>query len=53
MKKSINLYRDIAIGVSFFIGVFGFMSGEFIISTLLFAFASLSSNLDLDSRMSA
>lgn len=53
MNKSNNLYRDIFIGVSFVTGVFGFMSGEFIISTLLFALASLSSNVDLDSRFQA
>lgn len=53
MNKSNNLYRDIFIGVAFTVGVFGFMSGEFIISTLLFAMASLSSNIDLDNRLKA
>ena len=46
MKKSKNLYRDVVTGFCFTAGVFGFMSGEFIISTLLFGFASLTSNLD-------
>ena len=53
MTKSKNLYRDIFIGISFMSGVFGFMSGEFILSTLLFAMASLSSNMDLEGRLKA
>lgn len=53
MNKSRNLYKDIFIGVSFVAGVFGFMSGEFIVSTLLFAASSLTSNLQLESRFSA
>jgi hypothetical protein len=48
MNTSNNLYRDIATGLLVTIGVFGFMSGEFVISTMLFGAASLSSNLDLD-----
>lgn len=48
MKKSRNLYRDIAIGVCMTLGVFVFMSGEFIISTLLFGLTSLASNLDFN-----
>lgn len=46
MKKPVNLYRDIVSGLLFVIGVFGFMSGEFVLSTLLFGGASLTSNLD-------
>jgi hypothetical protein len=48
MNLSNNLYRDIATGLLLTTGVFGFMSGEFVISTMLFGAASLSSNLDLD-----
>ena len=48
MNKPNNLYKDIATGLFFTIGVFGFMSGEFVISTMLFGAASISSNLDLD-----
>lgn len=48
MRKSTNLYRDIMTGVFFTVGVFGFMSGEFIISTVLFGAATISSNLDFD-----
>ncbi|QPK65342.1 hypothetical protein IVG45_10610 [Methylomonas sp. LL1] len=51
MNTSNNLYRDIATGLFFTIGVFGFMSGEFMISTLLFGAASLSSNLNLDNAL--
>ena len=47
MNKSNNLYKDIATGLMFVVGVFSFMSGEFIISTLLLGATSLSSNIDL------
>lgn len=53
MSKSKNLYRDVVTGVSFVAGVFGFMSGEFVASTMLFALASVSSNLDLEGRFRA
>jgi len=53
MHRSKNLYRDIVIGLSFTVGVFGFMSGEFIISTLLFGLASLISNLDFSCSLPA
>ncbi|WAR43838.1 hypothetical protein [Methylomonas rapida] len=52
MNKSNNLYRDIITGFFFMTGVFGFMSGEFVLSTMLFGAASLSSNLDLDEAQS-
>jgi hypothetical protein len=41
-----NLHRDIMVSLLFLTGTFGFMSGEFIISTMLFGFATLSSYLD-------
>ncbi len=53
MNTSINLYRDIMTGLLFTVGVFGFMSGEFIISTLLLGTASLTSNLDFDRHFRA
>jgi hypothetical protein len=53
MNKSNNLYRDIVTGLFFATGIFGFMSGEFIISTMLFGAASLSSNLDFTGSMRA
>lgn len=51
MNIAKNFYRDIATGLFFTIGVFGFMSGEFVISTMLFGAASISSNLDLDNTL--
>ncbi|MDT4290252.1 hypothetical protein RO575_11835 [Methylomonas sp. MO1] len=53
MNKSNNLYRDIFTGITFTAGMFVFMSGEFIISTMLFCLASISSNLDFGSSLRA
>lgn len=53
MNKSNNLYRDIVTGLFFTIGVFGFMSGEFIISTMLFGAATVSSNIDFSGSFRA
>lgn len=53
MSKPINLYKDIATGVLFTLGIFGFMSGEFMLSTLLFGSASLTSNLDFKESVRA
>lgn len=53
MNKSNNLYRDIATGVLFTSGVLGFMSGEFIISTMLFGIATISSNIDFSGSLKA
>lgn len=40
--------KDIIIGILFVLGLFGFMSGEFIISSALFAIAAISSNITLN-----
>ena len=53
MNKSNNLYRDILTGLFFTTGVFGFMSGEFIISTMLFGAATISSNIDFNGSFRA
>lgn len=53
MNKPINLYKDITTGLLFIIGIFGFMSGEFVLSTLLFGTASLTSNLNLKDSVKA
>ncbi|MDD5269195.1 MAG: hypothetical protein PHO08_19100 [Methylococcales bacterium] len=37
--------KDILIGLLFVIGILGFFSGEFIISTVLFASAAIFSNI--------
>jgi len=53
MKKPINFYKDIATGLLFLTGVLGFMSGDFILSTVLFGSASLTSNLDFKDTVRA
>ena len=53
MNKSGNLYRDILTGIFFVVGVFGFMSGEFILSTLLFGASTIASNLDFNRSIKA
>jgi hypothetical protein len=40
-----DLKRDILIGLMFLTGIFGFISGEFIFSTLIFATAAVYSNM--------
>ncbi len=44
MNKITNFYKDIVIGILYISGVFGFMSGEFIVSSVIFGSASLISN---------
>lgn len=46
MNTSKNLYRDIMTGLFFTVGILSFMSGQFVLSTLFFGSASLSSNLE-------
>lgn len=53
MNKSSNLYKDVLTGLFFTTGVFGFMSGEFILSTLLFGAATIASNLDFSGSFKA
>lgn len=40
-----DLQRDILIGLLFAVGILGFISGEFIVSTIMFAAAALLSNM--------
>ena len=40
-----NLNRDIATGILFIVGLWGFISGQFIMSTVLFASATVLSNI--------
>jgi hypothetical protein len=40
--------RDVLIGLMFIVGIAGFISGEFIISTVLFASAAIFSNVHLN-----
>ncbi|MDD2661470.1 MAG: hypothetical protein PHY54_17595 [Methylococcales bacterium] len=45
-----NLYADITIGALFILGLIGFISGEFIISSALFAVATTASNINLNRK---
>lgn len=40
-----NLYKDVLIGLLFITGIWGFVSGEFIVSTVLFAVAAIYTNM--------
>ena len=40
-----DLQRDVLIGLMFLTGIFGFISGEFIVSTVVFASAAIYSNI--------
>jgi hypothetical protein len=43
-----DIQRDLLIGLMFVAGIFGFISGEFIFSTLLFASAAIYSNIAIN-----
>lgn len=43
--------RDILIGLMFVVGILGFISGEFIVSTIMFGSAALFSNMLLSPRL--
>ncbi|TRW90818.1 hypothetical protein EKO24_017825 [Candidatus Methylobacter oryzae] len=49
--KTTDFQRDILIGLMFFIGIPGFLSGEFIVSTIMFATAALFSNIVLSRKL--
>lgn len=40
-------YKDILTGSIFMLGLFGFISGEFIISSAMFAVAAVASNVSM------
>ncbi|NOT13231.1 MAG: hypothetical protein HOP23_15590 [Methylococcaceae bacterium] len=44
------LQRDIMLGIVFITGITGFISGEFVMSTILFALAAILSNTFLKWR---
>lgn len=46
MNRSINFYKDIAIGILYLSGVFGFMAGEILVSVAMIGAASLISNFN-------
>ena len=43
-----NIKRDIVIGLMFLAGIVGFISGEFIFSTMVFASAAIYTNMALN-----
>lgn len=45
-----DFYKDILIGMVFITGLLGFISGEFIISSTLFATAAIASNVNLNRK---
>ncbi len=47
-----DLYKDLLIGTVFVIGLLGFISGEFIISSALFACAAIASNVNVNRKRS-
>ena len=47
-----DFYKDILTGIMFITGLFGFLSGEFIISSALFASATVASNININRRLS-
>jgi hypothetical protein len=42
-----DFQRDVFIGLMFVTGIFGFISGEFVVSTVVFAAAAIYSNIVL------
>lgn len=48
-----DLYKDVLNGLVFMVGLLGFISGEFIISSALFATSAIASNVNSNRRRSA
>jgi CheY-specific phosphatase CheX len=48
-----DFYKDILTGIVFITGLLGFVSGEFIISSTLFATAAIASNVNLNRKREA
>jgi hypothetical protein len=45
-----DFYKDILTGTVFITGLLGFLSGEFIISSALFATSAIASNINLNRK---
>ena len=45
-----ELHQDITIGVIFVTGLLGFLSGEFILSSTLFAASAIASNVNVNRK---
>jgi len=43
--------KDILVGLVFVAGILGFLSGEFIVSTIMFATAAIFSNIFVSQRL--
>lgn len=48
-----NFNRDILIGMMFIIGIWSFISGQFIISTVIFGTAAIYSNIAIRNRLNS
>lgn len=46
-----DIQKDILIGLMFIVGILGFLSGEFIVSTVMFATAAIFSNIVLNRKL--
>ncbi|WP_020561612.1 hypothetical protein [Methylosarcina fibrata] len=46
-----HLKRDLLIGILLLVGITGFISGEFVVSTVLFASAAIFSNMFLSRKL--
>lgn len=46
-----DLHKDIITGIMFITGIFGFISGEFIISSTIFASAAIASNINISRKL--
>lgn len=48
-----DLTKDILIGLMFLTGIWSFITGQFIVSTLLFAGAAIMSNIVMRNKLSS
>ncbi len=46
-----DFQKDILIGLMFIVGILGFISGEFIVSTIMFATAAIFTNIVLNRKL--
>lgn len=46
-----DFQRDVLIGMMFVAGIFGFISGEFVFSTMVFAIAAIATNIGMTKQL--
>lgn len=46
-----DFQKDMLIGLMFVVGILGFLSGEFIVSTIMFATSAIFSNIAMSRRV--